>query len=348
MQRIPSSPPEILPVPPKISRPLWSVMIPAYNCSVFLPDAIESVLKQDPGEEQMQIEVIDDCSTDADVKKLVEDIGQGRVIYYKQPENVGSLRNFETCLNRSRGKYVHLLHGDDFVLDGFYKKIESLFERFPEAGAAFTNFSYVDEHGTKLPMSNSKLLDESGIIEDFLYKIAKQQLLQPPAIVVKREVYEKLGSFFAAHFGEDWEMWSRIASHYPIAYSPERLAMYRVSNSSSISHKSFITGQNIKDIIKIINIIQQYIPIERRKEIKNFALTYYSIYSVKVANSLLLHNKKAAFIQARGAFKMQKNFLTLYWVCRFFLMHLFRYKQLEHMTDKIKTWFISPVTHDKQ
>jgi hypothetical protein len=240
------------------------------------------------------------------------------------------------------------LHGDDFVLDGFYKKIEFLFEKFPEAGAAFTNFSYVDEHSTKLPTLNNKLLEECGIIDGFLYKIARQQLIQPPAIVVKREVYEKIGSFFAAHFGEDWEMWSRIASRYPVAYSPERLAMYRVANSSSISHNSFNTGQNIKDIIKIINIIQYYIPIERRKEIKNFALTYYSIYCVKVANSLLLHNKKAAFIQARGAFKMQKNFRTLYWVCRFFLMHLFRYKQLEHMTDKIKTRFISPLSQNKR
>jgi glycosyltransferase involved in cell wall biosynthesis len=347
MQRIPTVPPEILPVPPNIRRPLWSVMIPAYNCSIFLREAIRSVLKQDLGEDLMQIEVIDDHSTDADIEKIVREVGKGRVQYFRQSQNVGSLRNFETCINRSKGKFLHLLHGDDCVLEGFYDKIASLFDRFPGAGAAFTNFSYIDEHSSKLPMTNNKLLDESGIIPDFLYKIAKRQLIQPPAIVVKREVYEKNGSFFAAHFGEDWEMWSRIASQYPVAYSPERLAMYRVSNTTSISHNSFTTGQNITDILKIIDIIQQYIPVERRKEVKDFALAYYSIYCVKVANSLLLHNRKAAFIQARGAFKMHKNLRTFYWVCRFYLMHLFRYKQLEHLTDKIKTRFVSPVTHDK-
>lgn len=288
----------------------------------------------------MHIEVVDDDSTDADVGKLVNEIGKGRVLFYKQEQNVGSLRNFETCLKRSRGKYVHLLHGDDCIIDGFYKKIESLFEMFPEAGAAFTNFSYIDDQGHKLPMTNGNLLEHSGVIDDFLYKIAKQQLIQPPAIVVKREVYEKLGSFFAAHFGEDWEMWSRIASHYPIAYDPARLALYRVSNSTSISSKAFQTGQNIKDILKIINIIQGYLPPEKRKEIKDYALTYYSIYCVKVANGLLLRNRKAAFVQARGAFKMKKNWTTFYWVCRFFLMHIFRYKQVEYLANKVRIYFL--------
>lgn len=342
MQRIPSSPPKIVPVITNIHRPVWSVMIPAYNCAAFLPQAIQSVLQQDPGRDMMQIEVIDDHSTDTDVEKLVKEIGKGRVSYYRQPHNVGSLRNFETCLNRSTGKYIHLLHGDDCVLDGFYKKIALLFEQFPEAGAAFTNFSYMDDQGVKLSMTNGNLLKEDGIIENFLLKIAKHQLVQPPAIVVRREVYEKHGGFFAAHFGEDWEMWSRIASHYPVAYAPERLALYRVSNSASISGKSFVTGQNIKDILKIIDIIQGYLPESKRKETRDQALTYYSIYSVKVANGLLLRDKNAALIQARGAFKMKRNWATFFWLTRFYLMYLFHYKELENVSNK---WKLRMSTH---
>lgn len=347
MQRIPESPPKILPLPPGTKRPKWSVMIPAYNCSVYLPQAIESVLRQDPGEELMQIEVIDDYSTDADVEQLVAAVGQGRVSYYRQPVNVGSLRNFETCLNRAKGIYVHLLHGDDAVELNYYETIEGLFTKFPQAGAAFTNFAYIDEDSVKLPMSNNQLLEEPGIIDNFLYKIAKRQLIQPPAIVVKREVYENIGSFFAAHFGEDWEMWARIASKYPVAYTPNRLACYRVANTNGISHQSFLTGQNIRDITKVIGIIQNYIPEKDRKEIRDFALAYYAIYCVKVANGLLSTNKKAAFIQAKGAFGMHKNSKTLYWVVRFYLMYLFRYKQIQKMTDRLKTRFISPATVNK-
>jgi len=345
MQRIPQSPPQILPVPEGIQRPLWSVMIPAYNCSVYLPQAIESVLKQDLGPELMQIEVVDDFSTDADVEELVERVGKGRVAYYRQPENVGSLRNFETCINHSKGIYVHLLHGDDAVEENFYGIIEGLFKDYPLAGAAFTNFSYIDGNGARVPMSNNQLLEEPGIIDDFLFKIAKRQLIQPPAIVVKREVYEKLGGFFAAHFGEDWEMWSRIASKYPVAYSPLRMACYRVSNIHSISQQSFLSGQNIRDIIRVIDIIQDYLPESRKKEVKDFALAYYAIYCIKVANSLLKSNRKAAFIQAKGAFKMHKNMRTFYWVVRFYLMHLIRYKEIQLMTGKIRHRISATANH---
>jgi glycosyltransferase involved in cell wall biosynthesis len=145
IERIPTHPPEIKPVPENIQRPRWSVMIPAYNCSQYLIENILSVLQQDPGPLQMQIEVVDDSSTDTDVEALVKEAGKGRVGYYRQPENVGSLRNFETCLNRATGHYIHILHGDDKLRNGFYNEIEKLFAAFPEAGAAFTGFTFIDE-----------------------------------------------------------------------------------------------------------------------------------------------------------------------------------------------------------
>ena len=61
--RIPSKPPVILPLPENEKRPLWSIMIPTYNCSKYLAETIESVLQQAPAEDIMQIEVIDDYST---------------------------------------------------------------------------------------------------------------------------------------------------------------------------------------------------------------------------------------------------------------------------------------------
>ena len=53
----------ILPVPEGTPRPVWSVMIPTYNCAKYLRETLVSVLAQDPGPEQMQIEVVDDYST---------------------------------------------------------------------------------------------------------------------------------------------------------------------------------------------------------------------------------------------------------------------------------------------
>src|SRR5690349_2719971 len=119
---------EIPPVPDGAPRPFWSVMIPTYHCARFLGKTLESVLTQDPGPEMMQIEVVDDGSTLDDPERVVEEIGQGRVAFYRQPQNVGHTKNFETCLKRARGQVVHLLHGDDYVLPGFYQKLQVAFE----------------------------------------------------------------------------------------------------------------------------------------------------------------------------------------------------------------------------
>ncbi len=247
MNRIPLTPPVIPPLNPCERGFLWSVMIPAYNCSTFLTEAIESVLTQDMGPELMQIEVVDDASTDVDVGQLVIKYGKGRVSYYRQKQNVGSLRNFETCINRSRGKYIHLLHGDDRVKVGFYKQLTELFTTYPECGAACCAWSYINESG-KIIKHFDKETDKAGLLENWLYKLAERQRMQYVAIAVKREVYEKLGSFYGVTYGEDWEMWARIAKYYRTAYTPERLAEYREHRDNSISKTSFFTGKNIKDV----------------------------------------------------------------------------------------------------
>jgi glycosyltransferase involved in cell wall biosynthesis len=323
LERIPSTPPVIAPVASHIQRPQWSVMIPAYNCLPYLRDTIESVLAQDPGPAHMQIVVVDDCSTDGDVRGLVQAVGKNRVEYLLQPANVGSLRNFETCLNYATGHWVHLLHGDDQAGLGFYTEIASLFQQYPEAGAAFTN---TIELLTQVTGSKTKtrvpLIPKAGLIPDFLLQLAEGQKLETPSIVVRRSVYEQLGGFFAVHYGEDWEMWTRIAAHFPIAYSPKPLARYRYLNTTGISHRFIKDGQNLRDVTKIIAIINQYLPAELRKELKARALRYYAAYSLTLAEALIPADKDAALTQIKGALRMSSHVTILYWSLKVYLKHL--------------------------
>ncbi|WP_044625209.1 glycosyltransferase family 2 protein [Neotamlana nanhaiensis] len=258
MERIPKSPPKIASIKDNLHRPLWSVMIPTYNCSQYLPETINSVLQQDLGKDNMQIEVIDDYSTDEDIEKLVKTIGNGRINFYRQKTNVGSLRNFETCINRARGKYIHILHGDDRVKKGYYHTITQLFEKYPNAGAAYTAWDYITSDG-KFSHESRIEANETCILDNWLYKLAEHPRLQYAAITVKREVYEKLGSFYIAHYGEDWEMWARIAKHYPTAYTPKFLAEYR-EHENSITWQSYKNGQNIRDLAKVTSVIVSYLP----------------------------------------------------------------------------------------
>lgn len=307
LSRIPDAPPVVKPLDKDIARPRWSVMIPVYNCSGFLRDTLARVLAQDQGESLMQIEVVDDASTDADVFAMVQKIGGGRVRYFRQKENVGSLRNFQTCLERSTGHLVHILHGDDLIRDGFYEKMEGLFVAYPTIGAAFCRYAYIDEAGKTL-FHHDPEMGSAGILDNWLPRLCERQRIQYVAMVVKREVYEHLGGFYGVEYGEDWEMWVRIAAHYPTGYTPDVLAEYR-RHYASISGKSFVTGQNMASLEWVMKRIQQYLPAKIRGSVMHASRSFYAHYALRVANALWKNfkDRRGASAQALAAWNMSRD-----------------------------------------
>jgi glycosyltransferase involved in cell wall biosynthesis len=294
----------IYPVVETAQRPLWSVMIPTYNCANYLRTTLASVLAQDPGADVMQIEVVDDGSTKDNPAAVVEELGKGRVAFYQQPQNVGYIRNFETCLQRSHGQIIHLLHGDDCVRDGFYQKLQRPFLEHPNLGAAFCRHIHMDEEGNwhyLSPLEESN----SGILENWLEKIAVRQRIQTPSIVVRREVYEKLGGFDRRirYWGEDWEMWVRIASQYPVWYEIEPLALYR-THSNSLSGHSVRTGANIQDFRQAIGLVKEYLPRDQAKKLSEQALENYALYAIDTSQKLALKGDMiGAIYQVKEAFR---------------------------------------------
>lgn len=257
--------PAIPALPAATPRPLWSVMIPTYNCAGHLRTALAAVLAQDRGPEQMQIEVVDDCSTQDDPAAVVAELGDGRVGFYQQPRNVGHVGNFNTCLARSRGRLIHLLHGDDAVRPGFYAAMERVFDAHPEVGAAFCRCIYIDEDNHWMSIARLEQR-QSGVLHGWLERIVTGQRLQPPCIVVRREVYERVGGFDerVLAYGEDWEMWVRIAAHCAVWYEAEPLAIYRIQ-TSSLSGRAMRSGQNGRDLRRVIAINAALLPPSRAK-----------------------------------------------------------------------------------
>ncbi len=327
LERIPQQPPQILPLQKTDHRPLFSVMVPVYNCYQYIEQNLRSILQQDMGSDKMQIEVVDDGSTDGDVQALVQQIGNGRITYYRQPQNVGSLRNFETCINRAQGHLVHLFHGDDIVKNGFYAEIEQLYTEFPEIGAAFTGYHYINEKSEKI--WNNTLIDAPrGIIDNFVIHIGKNQLLQTVSLVVKRSTYEKLGCFYGVTYGEDWEMWVRIAANFPVAHSPRVLTEYRVHNSNltSVNHHS---GRNIREIVQVINTFKQYLPPAQAETIAKIAKKNAAEQFARMAHTVWHHSYsvKGALAQTNGALSLHVGKNTLLSALKMYIKILISYKK---------------------
>ena len=270
-----------------MNRPLWSVMIPTYEPQEkFIISAINSVLEQDRGSDKMQIEVVDDCSKKVDVEKIINDNWNERVTYHRLSKNVGHSFNFTECIKRSKGELIHFLHEDDMVKPGFYSTFENIFKNYTKIGAAFCRQEYIDEEG-KLKFYSPPEMDEPGILEDALVKLAEKQRIQYCAMVIRRKVFEQLGGFIPKNIGcEDWEMWVRIAKSYPIAYEPQALASYRVHNESSMTLKDIRTGQDMRHMREAAEIFTQYLPEEKREEVTLSRNKHYAAYSLENAKKL--------------------------------------------------------------
>ena len=275
--------PEIAPVPTGTCRPFWSVMIPTYNCAEYLQQTLESVLEQAPPLEEMQIEVVDDRSMKDDPEAVVRRVGGGRVAFFRQPANVGPQANFTTCIRRARGQWVHILHGDDMVRDGFYATLRGGIDRSPDAQAAFCRFITMDAANGWLESSDHEQ-DGAGLFVDLVGRLAIFNLIVFPSIVVRRTAYEALGGFHPALFhSADWDMWKRIAAHFPVRYEPEPLALYRIHPLSDTS-RLMQTGANIDDARHAIAIAEHYLPADRAARLSQRARLHHALYAIEVAH----------------------------------------------------------------
>lgn len=239
------TPPSIAPVPAGTSRPLWSVMIPTFNCAKYLRLTLQSVLAQAPGPDQMQIEVVDDCSTKDDPEAVVREVGQGRVQFHRKPQNGGAIANFNTCIERSRGQLVHILHGDDYVLPGFYEKLTAEAQAHPDLAYFASRSFFVDEQEIIFDVSHRVPRLESGstAANDFFYG----NPTQTPGVVVRRSFYEQHGGFLGAlvHTA-DCEMWTRAVSLGGGMMLPQVLCCYRFFAAND-SGRLARTAENLRD-----------------------------------------------------------------------------------------------------
>ncbi len=254
-------------------------MIPAYNATKYLPQAIEGVLAQDPGPEEMQIEVIDDCSTQGDPENVVRRAAGARVTFYRQPINLGLSANWNSCIARARGFLVHILHQDDMVLPGFYTRLGSAFEKVPEIGAAFCRCAFIDEDGLWEFLDRPQRR-RPGVLSHWIERIGVTNDVMFPSIVVPRRVYEAVGGFHPRlPFTLDWEMWTRIAARYPVWYDPQPLACYRM-HSGSETARIMRSNLALSDELKFLEIAGEHLPPDKRSQIKRVARDLFAMEAI--------------------------------------------------------------------
>ena len=282
-------------------RPRWSVVIPVHNCADYLAQALPEVVTQLVDRDDAEIIVVDDASSD-DPARVVERLGRDRVQYRPNPGHLGAVDTFNRCLDLATGDLVHMLHGDDAVLPGFYTAMEQALAD-PTPVAAVCRVRDIDAHNTPTYITRS-YRKGTGVWTDALDAFAVSNRVRAPGIVVRRAAYERVGRYRTdLPHAADWEMWTRLAAHGPVVFVDQVLACYRRHDTSDTSAR-VRTGANIRERVTAIGVVGGHVAPNRRARTTRRALAYAVVFATRTAlSSVRTGNWSAAGRQAREALR---------------------------------------------
>ena len=212
------------------ASPLVSIVVPVYNGSRYLREALDSILAQTY--RPLEVIVMDDASTD-DTPGILAAYGDAiRVV--RQSQNRGIYQNTNAGIALARGNLIASFHSDDAYLPTIVEREVAFLQRHPEAGAVFASDVFIDADGREygrltLPpdVPGDRPLEYGLILNALLTH--KNRFLRCPTAMVRASVYRDVGPYRAEEFriAADEEMWLRIARRYPLGVLAEHLLRYR-------------------------------------------------------------------------------------------------------------------------
>jgi glycosyltransferase involved in cell wall biosynthesis len=108
--------------------PLVSVIIPTYNYSNYITEAIDSILIQTYPKEKIEIIVVDDGSTD-NTYDVLKALINNKIIQYYYQDNKGKANATYNAIKRCSGKYIFNLDADDYFLKDKITEYVKVFEK---------------------------------------------------------------------------------------------------------------------------------------------------------------------------------------------------------------------------
>jgi len=246
------------------TAPLLSIMIPVYGIENerWLQVCLDSVLAQDQGPDWAEIVIIDDASNDKTAQRMAK-AHAPRVRYVQNQENLGLVGNHNHCISIARGTFVHILHQDDYVEQGFYAALLKPMQADKTLVAGFTHNRYIDAEGRCLSNSDPSR-PPLGVLDKWHIRLSLDLRIQFPSLIVRRESYQNVGGFYPARrFSFDWDLWNRIAASGPIWYDPRPLANYRIHGSSA-SYGFSMKGR-VVDLMQTVASMVQLLPYQLQR-----------------------------------------------------------------------------------
>lgn len=222
---------------------LISVIIPTYNRSWILKDAIDSVLSQKFTD--FEIIVVDDGSTDSTNELLAAYKDRIKTIR-QENKGVSSARN--SGLRAANGLYAAFLDSDDMWLPEKLSSQVDFFYSHPDALICQTDEIWIRK-GVRVNPKNRHQKPSGMIFEPSL----RLCLVSPSAVMMKKSIFDEIGLFNEAFQAcEDYDLWLRIGLYYPIYLIERQLVVKRGGHKDQLSGNPGLDKYRIQSIVNIL------------------------------------------------------------------------------------------------
>jgi glycosyltransferase involved in cell wall biosynthesis len=203
-----------------------SIIVPTYNHSRYIRQAIDSALSQTLT--SFEVIVVDDGSTD-DTADALGCYGSRIRVVRQQNRGVAAARNKGAEI--ARGDLLAFLDADDIWIP---RKLELQTRRFGgehRLGLVHCGVEDINEEGRSICQRLDGL--EGNVATELLLFNRSVILGGGSAMVIPRAVFEEVGGFDTRlSTSADWDLFYRIASRYDIGFVPEVLVRYRLHSTN--------------------------------------------------------------------------------------------------------------------
>ena len=207
--------------------PRVSIIIPTFNQAEYVTQAIECVLAQTYSD--TEVIVVDDGSTDDTPAVLSKYLN--RIKYIRQNnKGISAARNIG--IDAAQGKYLLFLDGDDLIPPEKIGLQLVCFDADPKLGIVYSGWEFVAEDGV-LALGSLRPHKEGNVLKELL---CRSLVIAVGSPIIQRVCFDRVGGFDESlHFGEDTDMWIRIAlAGFRFGYVDEILFRYRIHPHSTM------------------------------------------------------------------------------------------------------------------
>lgn len=255
--------------------PFFSIVIPTYNRPDLLGRAIESVINQ--SFKNFEIIIVNDGSSVglneyANIKKHYSE-HKNVVFIDKKNEGPSIARN--TGIQNSKGEFICFLDDDDYYLENHLAELYELIQTHHSVEGIYRTFSYFKENEEHLiPQKFTKQKDEHPVMYVLQYLILMMN------VCINKTVLKQYLFNPTLKVGEDYEMWVRILTRYPIFEKEVLTTVYDRTRESASSGSIPVFLNYIKAFETIFNLHEASALIPRKFKINKYKKYYTWIVAI--------------------------------------------------------------------